>query len=120
MVSQVKAGRLRVDGGIVSQGDTSWTATGGLQLISNGSVSGDDLFMQNLATGVSIKLKATNSPAIEINAVAAGQLGILNSYAANAAVATVLGSLGPTGSRTTVQKWLQIHDGTGSFFIPMW
>ncbi len=40
---------------------------------------------------------------------------------ANGSVATVLGSLGPSGSRTTVQKWFQIKDASGNpFFIPAW
>lgn len=33
--------------------------------------------------------------------------------AANGSVATVLGSLGPTGSHTTVQEWLQFTDSSG-------
>jgi len=42
-----------------------------------------------------------------------------SAYAANGAVATVLGSVGPTGSHTTVQKWLQIYDAGGNpFYIP--
>lgn len=36
------------------------------------------------------------------------------SFSANAAVATLLGSLGPTGSHTTVQTWLTFVDSTGA------
>lgn len=40
-------------------------------------------------------------------------------FSTNASVATVLGSVGPSGSRTTVQKWLTIKDGSGNpFYIP--
>ena len=40
-------------------------------------------------------------------------------FSANGSVATVLGSLGPAGSRTTVQKWLTIVDSTGAtLYIP--
>ncbi|MER9330223.1 hypothetical protein [Mesorhizobium sp. M0488] len=35
-------------------------------------------------------------------------------FAANAAVATVLGSVGPTGASTTVQKWLTFKDSGGA------
>lgn len=40
-------------------------------------------------------------------------------FSANGSVATVLGSLGPVGSHTTVQKWLTIVDNTGAtLWIP--
>jgi len=37
---------------------------------------------------------------------------------ANGTVATVLGSLGPTGSHTTVQEWLTIKIGANTRYIP--
>lgn len=41
------------------------------------------------------------------------------SFSANGAVLTVLGGIGPTGARTTVQKWLTINDSSGNpFYIP--
>jgi hypothetical protein len=41
------------------------------------------------------------------------------SYSANGAVATVLGSVGPAGASTTVQKWLTIRDDGGvTRYIP--
>lgn len=47
------------------------------------------------------------------------QAGTAGSFAANNTVATVLGSLGPTGAHTTVQKWLRLKDNTGTvLFIP--
>lgn len=40
---------------------------------------------------------------------------------ANGTVATVLGSLGPAGASTTVQRWLKIPDGAGGFYtLPSW
>lgn len=42
------------------------------------------------------------------------------SFTANGSVATVLGSLGPVGSHTTVQKWLTIVDNGGTTgYVPV-
>ncbi len=42
------------------------------------------------------------------------------SFSANASVATALGSIGPVGSHTTVQKWLTIVDSGGATgYIPV-
>lgn len=47
------------------------------------------------------------------------QVGNSGSFAANGTVATAMTSVGPTGSRTTVQKWLTIKDQSGNpFYIP--
>ncbi len=35
-------------------------------------------------------------------------------FVANATVATTMTSLGPTGSHTTIQKWLSLVDNTGT------
>jgi formate/nitrite transporter FocA (FNT family) len=35
------------------------------------------------------------------------------SFVANGAVATTVTSLGPTGSHTTIQEWLQVTDANG-------
>lgn len=37
---------------------------------------------------------------------------------ANGAIATALSSIGPTGSHTTVQKWLKWSDGSGTYYSP--
>ena len=37
-----------------------------------------------------------------------------NAFAANGNVATAMSSVGPTGSHTTIQKWLAIIDNTGA------
>ncbi len=44
---------------------------------------------------------------------ASGAVSILPPVSANGSVATVLGSLGPAGSHTTVQEWLQILGSGG-------
>lgn len=42
-----------------------------------------------------------------------------NSFSANGAIATTMTSLGPTGSHTTIQKWLTIQDNGGTvLYIP--
>ncbi len=47
------------------------------------------------------------------------QVGTTGSMAANGAVATALSSVGPTGSNTTVQEWLQIKNSDGTVrYIP--
>jgi NAD(P)-dependent dehydrogenase (short-subunit alcohol dehydrogenase family) len=73
---------------------------------------------------------------IRVNAVAPGNVfvpggtesitpvyanGIIQTtgFIANAAVATVLGSVGPTGSHTAVQEWLEIKDSGGTIrYVP--
>lgn len=50
-----------------------------------------------------------------------GQLRLAggSQFSANGSVATVLGSLGPVGSHTTVQKWLVVRDAAGNLlYIP--
>lgn len=37
-------------------------------------------------------------------------------FVSNGSVATTMTSLGPTGSRTTIQKWLKILDNTGNYY----
>jgi hypothetical protein len=48
--------------------------------------------------------------------LAAGNIKFSNAanFSANGSVATVLGSLGPTGANTTVQKWLTFQDNAGT------
>lgn len=52
----------------------------------------------------------------------AGEPQILSpqAFAANGSVATSLGSVGPVGSHTTVQAWLEIVDNNGNLrFAPL-
>lgn len=40
-------------------------------------------------------------------------------FTANGSVATAMSSLGPTGSHTTIQKWLTIKDSSGTvLYVP--
>lgn len=65
---------------------------------------------------------AIMSGAVEqLRFVAADGMQISNpaSFSANGSVATVLGSLGPAGASTTVQRWLKFKDDGGVFrYIP--
>lgn len=57
--------------------------------------------------------------ALTIGATQIIQLNSANSFSANGAVVTSLTGVGPTGSHTTVQKWLTIVDNTGAtVYIP--
>jgi trimeric autotransporter adhesin len=61
-----------------------------------------------------------NSAAI-LSLLPAGNVKLENaaSFSANGSVATVLGSIGPAGSHTTVQEWLTIVDSSGTTrYIP--
>lgn len=69
-------------------------------------------------------LKASGSDAnidLQIEPKGTGLLrfGNATSMVANGSVATNLGSVGPTGARTTVQKWLSVKDSSGTqLYIP--
>ena len=73
---------------------------------------------QEIGTGNAI-INAINAGIPINNNAGVTQYTSAASFAANASVATVLGSVGPTGSHTTVQKWLTITDNTGTqLWIP--
>lgn len=66
--------------------------------------------------------QGTSDTNIDINITPLGN-GLVRfsnvSFTANGSVATSLGSVGPTGSHTTVQKWLTVKDQTGNtYYIP--
>lgn len=70
-------------------------------------------------TNIPLLLKVNNTTSVEL--LTAGNVKFNNaaSFSANASVATVLGSVGPVGSHTTVQKWLTIVDSGGAtLYIP--
>jgi hypothetical protein len=114
------------------------TQVGGGMFFNDGPSNGAMATMANAAGGPSINRltltsTATNVPPslsasgsdtdININLIGkgAGTVGFGNagSFAANGGVATSLGSVGPVGSNTTVQKWLTIIDNGGvKRFIP--
>lgn len=78
------------------------------------------------ATGVSPRLETVGSDTnIDLRLTPKGtgslQVGTTGAMAANGTVATVLGSLGPTGSNTTVQEWLKVKNSAGTVrYIPCW
>lgn len=63
---------------------------------------------------------ATVQPAIVITggSTATFKFAGTGMVAANGTVATVLGSLGPAGSNTTVQEWLKVDTPNGTRYIP--
>lgn len=74
-------------------------------------------------TGVKTSTGTAQAAATEVLRVLGENGGIKfsgsGSFTANGAVATVLGSAGPTGANTTVQKWLTIVDNGGTTrYIP--
>lgn len=76
------------------------------------------------AAGISPIVAATGSDADLDLVVQPKGTGLLKfatatSMIANGAVATVLGSVGPTGASTTVRKWLSVRDSAGTqLYIP--
>jgi hypothetical protein len=71
---------------------------------------------QNLGTGVARPVAQIAGGTEVIRLLTAGNVKFSNaaSFSANGSVATVLGSVGPTGSNTTVQKWLTFQDSGGA------
>jgi hypothetical protein len=84
----------------------------------------NNLTVFNSATGIPVVLEATGGDTnVDLEFLCAGsgtvRFGSSGQFSANANVATVLGSLGPPGSHTTVQTWLTIKDNTDTVrFIP--
>ena len=67
-----------------------------------------------LANGVSLYSTAGEAGLMD----AAGHSIVFKAHTANALVATVLGSVGPTGANTTVQEWLTISLDGNTRYIP--
>jgi hypothetical protein len=79
----------------------------------------------NSAAGAELAFYATAdgsaSQAEALRILNSGRLKLTGAanFSANGSVATVLGSLGPAGSHTTVQRWLTLVDNAGTvLFIP--
>jgi hypothetical protein len=107
--------------GFVLSGDAtniSFTGTG-TQTIAK---SGGSLFIQT-TTANDVVLNAGTGPTecFRIQGSNSRMLLATASRAANGSVATVLGSLGPAGSHTTVQEWLTVDSSAGGVqrWIPM-
>jgi hypothetical protein len=79
--------------------------------------------LKNAVAGGAPGITVDGAADVDLSLLPAGagliSIGNAASYSANASVATVLGSIGPAGSHTTVQKWLTIKDNTGAtLYIP--
>lgn len=108
-------------GVLLSGANTAINFTGsGTQAITK---TGGTLFVQTSdANDLAFSTNGSGNEAFRLSQSNGGRvsLGTL-SRAVNGTVATVLGSLGPTGSHTTVQEWLtvQSNGGVSQRWIPM-
>jgi stage V sporulation protein SpoVS len=141
------SGGMQMMGSTSGSSTINVSSTGSLQLNNNvgGATmtfndAGNGVIFQAIGAGASAQsvfqiantssstsppvLSAVGIPAnINIALTAKGtgtvQFGNAGSFSANGSVATVLGSLGPAGSHTTVQTWLTIVDSGGTTrYIP--
>jgi hypothetical protein len=120
-----------VAGGVTIAGLTSGSATltcsntGGILQTANAFATTSTLASGSVGTTsgqLTLNGSTSGSVALTTPNASAGllQFASAGSFSANAAVATVLGSVGPTGSHTAVQKWLTIVDNTGTTgYIPV-
>lgn len=80
-------------------------------VLGNSTGNAPILRAQGTDTNINLALTAKGTGTV--------QFANSGSFSADGTVATVLGSLGPTGSHTTVQTWLTIIDNTGATrYIP--
>jgi hypothetical protein len=120
-VSNTAGALLTVNAGGATAGATNKTG-GNLVLaggVSTGSGTSDVVLQASPGTAGS----TSDNTLIEILRAlgASGNVKFSNagSFSANGSVATALGSVGPAGSHTTVQKWLTIVDNGGAnLYIP--
>lgn len=104
----------------VGYGTTTYPGNGGSGFLmwasqnASDTVGGAELELVKTPTGT-----VANTPSLRLLATGMVKFSDAASFSANGAVATVLGSIGPTGSHTTVQKWLTIVDSGGTtLYIP--
>ena len=112
----------------VGLNSSTFTGTPGLFSQTVSGASGNWLFQMHQATGDFLwqtttsdttMMTLTNAGVLTMGASATIQLAA-GTLAANNTVATVLGSLGPTGAHTTVQEWMLVKGTSGaSRWIPM-
>jgi hypothetical protein len=107
-------------GGIIFQSDN--TSTTLFQMIRTAS-SVNFLTSTPGATGNGPTLAAAGETNVDLVLAAKGtgmlKMGTSGMTVANGTVATAMTNLGPTGSHTTIQKWLQIKDSAGTtLYIP--
>jgi hypothetical protein len=103
-VQSVVAGTSNTAGVLWSHNGSKGTGTG----------AGGDIAFSTAPAGTTGT--SQNSVAEVLRILAAGNIKFSNAanFSANGSVATVLGSLGPTGANTTVQKWLTFQDNAGT------
>ena len=90
--------------------------------LSLASTTGEVNIVSGNSTGIALNASAVSGGAVILNPGSSNtvQFASAGSFAANASVATSLGSVGPTGAHTTVQKWLQIKDNGGTtYYLPL-
>lgn len=85
--------------------------TNGLAAVGVPTGFAPELAAQGTDTDIGIQIVPKGAGLIKISNTA--------SFSSNASVATVLGSVGPVGAHTTIQKWLTIKDSAGNtLYIP--
>lgn len=75
--------------------------------------------LMGAVTNVPVSILVNNAAVLIAQTAGTVKFNNAASFSANGAVATVLGSIGPTGSHTTVQTWFTIVDSGGTTrYIP--
>ncbi len=105
-------------------GANTWSGTQNFQAVP--TVSASYLYITG-ATGIlmgsdsgSIFMGAANDTVLARGAAGVFKFASAGSFTANNTTATLLGSVGPAGAHTTVQKWLTIVDNGGATgYIPV-
>lgn len=101
-----------------------YTNTNVLQFAVNHTASAVNyMLITGGATGVAPSISAQGETNLDIIVSPKGsgvlKMGTATCFAANGSVATVLGSLGPAGASTTVQRWLLVKTSGGTVgYIP--
>lgn len=122
---------LAVDGdadtGIYSSGANTLLITAGARNVAQFNTASSAVNYVTFtpsATGAAPSIAATGSDTnVDFTVTPKGtgvfRFGNSGSFIANGSIATVMSSLGPTGSHTTVQEWLQIKNSVGTVrYIP--
>ena len=128
-LSQINGGGYSSRMGMTDDGSTlTVTYNGALQsqfVVQVAGVTEGALFtdgtqvLVGAVANVPLGLLVNNSQMLTLQTTGKVKFGNAASFSANGAVATSLGSVGPTGSHTTVQKWLTIVDNSGAtLYIP--
>ena len=102
----VDDGTVRLDGDLV-------LGANGAQSILKGTAGALNITQGNINSDLVLTVTGGGTGRV--------QWGSSRTWTANGAVATTLGSLGPTGANTTVQEWLTFKNTAGTVrYIPAW